>query len=337
MLRACRGGPVDRPPVWLMRQAGRYLPEYQAVRARASFLDLCHDPELAAEVSLQPYRRFGVDAVIVFSDILIPLAALGLHLEFSPAPVIHDPIRAPADIGRLSGDLADGLAPTCDAIRRIRRAVGPDVPIIGFAGAPWTLAAYSTEETLSRDILSVRVLAHRDPSFLDALLDRLAEATAESLRLQAEAGADVLQIFDTWAGVLSPPAFRRFAGRALARVLAALPSDGPPVILFARAATHLLEELAALGPEVVSVDWRVELAEAVARIGSDVSIQGNLDPVALHADPDTIRRLVWGLVEAGRKARGHIVNLGHGVDPTTPVEGVAAFVEAVQDGEGSSG
>jgi uroporphyrinogen decarboxylase len=214
--------------------------------------------------------------------------------------------------------------------------LGPDVPIIGFAGAPRTLAAYSTEERLSRDILSVRVLAHRDPSFLDALLDRLAEVTAESLCLQAEAGADVLQIFDTWAGLLSPAAFRRFAGRALARVLAALPSDGPPVILFARGANHLLEELAALRPDVVSVDWRVDLAEAATRIGSNVSLQGNLDPVALHADPDTVRRLVWGLVEAGRKARGHIVNLGHGVYPTTPIEGVAAFVEAVHNGEGAS-
>jgi uroporphyrinogen decarboxylase len=320
-----------------MRQAGRYLPEYRAVRARASFLELCDDPDLAAEVSLQPYRRFGVDAVIVFSDILIPLAALGLHLEFTPGPVIHDPIRAPGDLGRLEGDLTEALAPTCDAIRRIRREVGADVPIIGFAGAPWTLAAYSTEERLSRDILAVRVLAHRDPAFLDALLERLADVTAEALRLQAEAGADVLQIFDTWAGLLSPPAFQRLAGKALARVLEALPSNRPPVILFARGATHLLEELAALGPDVVSVDWRIDLAEAAARVGSNVSLQGNLDPVALHADPDTVRRLVWRIVKAGRKARGHIVNLGHGVYPTTPVEGVAAFVEAVQNGEGVSG
>jgi uroporphyrinogen decarboxylase len=318
-----------------MRQAGRYLPEYRAIRARVGFLETCRDPDLAAEVSLQPYRRFGMDAVIVFSDILMPLAGLGLGLEFAPGPVIGNPLASAPDLSRLRGDVSEVVAPTCEAIRRIRREAGEDVPIIGFAGAPWTLAAYTTEEKLSRDTLRARTLVHEDPAFLERLLERLAEIVAETLRLQAEAGADVLQIFDTWAGLLSAEGFRRFGGRAIARVLEALPSDRPPVILFARGASHLLEELAELGPDVVSVDWRIQLSEAAGRIGQVVTLQGNLDPVALYAEPDTVRRLVKEIVGAGSKARGHIVNLGHGVYPTTPIEGVAAFVDAVQSGGGS--
>jgi uroporphyrinogen decarboxylase len=314
-----------------MRQAGRYLPEYRAIRERAGFLEMCGDPDLAAEVSLQPWRRFGVDAVIVFSDILIPLAGLKLDLEFSPGPVVGNPLHGPEDLERLEGDVSGALAPTCEAIRRIRSEVGDDVPILGFAGAPWTLAAYSLEERLSRDLVRVRTLAFREPQFLDPLLDRLADVTAETLRLQAEAGADALQIFDTWAGMLSTGLFRRFAGRAIARVLEALPEDRPPIILFARGAPHLLEDLADLGPDVVSVDWRVDISEAAARIGRVVSLQGNLDPAALAGPPETVHQLASGMVERGRKARGHIANLGHGVYPSTPVEGVAAFVEAVQE------
>ncbi|MEE8557781.1 MAG: uroporphyrinogen decarboxylase [Myxococcota bacterium] len=335
MLGACAGEPVDRPPVWLMRQAGRYLPEYREVRSRVGFLELCRDPELAAEVSIQPFRRFGTDAIIVFSDILLPLAGLGLDFEFSPGPVVRNPLERPSDLDRIEGDLEETLAPTCEAIRGIRREVGPDVPIIGFAGGPWTLAAYSTEERLSRDTLRVRTLMHTEPAFLDRMLERLAEVTAESLRRQAEAGANVLQVFDTWAGLLAPETFRRFAGRALAQVVESLSDLGVPLILFARGAGHLLDELAALAPSVVSIDWRLDLAHAASRVGQAVSLQGNLDPVALHAGPDQVRRLVRELVNAGAKARGHIVNLGHGVYPTTPIEGVSAFVEAVQEiGEG---
>jgi uroporphyrinogen decarboxylase len=334
-LRAARGKPLDRPPVWLMRQAGRYLPEYRAIRARKGFLEMCRDPDLAAEVSLQPYRRFGPDAVIVFSDILLPLAGLGLELEFSPGPLVRNPISTRADLARLEGDVAAAIAPTCEAIRRIRREVGNDVPIIGFAGAPWSLAAYATEERLSRDIVRIRALAFEDAGLLDELLDRLAAVAQECLRLQALAGADALQIFDTWAGVLSPGDYRRLAGRALARMLDGRASDEPPILVFARGAAHLLEEIAGLGPDVVSLDWRTDLAEAAARIGRHVSLQGNLDPAALFAPPETVDRMTRALVEKGRKARGHIANLGHGVYPSTPVEGVAAFVEAVKDCGGS--
>ena len=329
-LRACRGEAVDRPPVWLMRQAGRYLPEYRELRARASFLEACANPELAVEISLQPHRRFGMDAVIVFSDILIPLTGLGLALDFQPGPVVENPIEDPRDLDRLTGDVAPAMEPTCEAIRQLRRELGPDVPILGFAGAPWTLAAYASEKKLSRDVERLVVLSYTEPAFLDALLDRMAEITARTLEAQIQAGADCVQIFDTWAGVLSSGRFRRFAGRALAGVMERLPADRPPVILFARGAAHLLEDLATIGTDVVSVDWRVDLADAALRIGQQVSLQGNLDPAALQAPPDTIEVAVEQLIEAGAKARGHILNLGHGVVPSTPIEGVQAFVEAAQ-------
>ncbi|TDJ09614.1 MAG: uroporphyrinogen decarboxylase [Deltaproteobacteria bacterium] len=332
MLCACRGEPTDRPPVWLMRQAGRYLPEYRELRARTAFLELCRDPELALEVSLQPYRRFGMDAVIVFSDILLPFQGLGLKLDFSPGPRVENPLRSERDLARLEGSVAEAMAPTCETIRALKAVLGDETAVIGFAGAPWTLAAYACETTLSRDLAVLNALSYREPALLDRMLERMAEITTESLRLQIEAGADVLQIFDTWAGTLSSQRYRRFAGRALGQVLAALPSPRPPLILFARAATHLIEELAALGPDVVSLDWRVDLQEAAARIGGRVALQGNLDPAALLAPAPEIRKEVERLIRAGRKACGHVLNLGHGVLPTTPVESVAAFVEAAQHG-----
>lgn len=330
MLRASRGEPVDRPPVWLMRQAGRYLPEYRALRQRHSFLEMCGDPALAAEVSLQPFERFGMDAVVIFSDILVPLTGLGIDLDFSPGPVVANPIADAGDLGRLEGDVAEALAPTCEAIRKAREALGGETAVIGFAGAPWTLAAYASEERLSRDLERLSGLTYREPAFVERVLERMAEVTAETLRLQIGAGADVLQIFDTWAGTLSAEHFRRFAGWSLARVLELLPAERPPVILYARGAAHLLDELVALGPDVVSVDWRTDLAAAAKRHGARVSLQGNLDPAALQASPDEIRDAVRRVIADGRAARGHIVNLGHGVQPGTPVESVAAFVEAVR-------
>lgn len=334
MLRACLGAPLDRPPVWLMRQAGRYLPEYREIRERVPFLELCGDAQLAAEVSLQPYRRFGMDAVIVFSDILLPLCGLGLGVEFRPGPVVANPIERESDLPRLEGSVAEVIAPTCEAIRRLARALEGEVAVIGFAGAPWTLAAYALESQLSRDVAALRALSYRAPAFLDRLLDRMAEIAAEALVLQIEAGADVIQIFDTWAGALSRERFRCSAGRALRRLLDLLPRERPPVILFARDAPHLLEDLAGLGADVVSLDWRVDLEEAARRVGDRVSLQGNLDPAALAAPTEEIERRVAELIEQGRKARGHVLNLGHGVAPTTPVEGVAAFVRAAQGRRG---
>jgi uroporphyrinogen decarboxylase len=328
--RAAGGAPVDRPPVWLMRQAGRYLPEYRELRARVDFLALCRDPGLACEVSLQPFRRFGMDGVVVFSDILLPLAGTGLALEFDPGPRVRNPVAPDTGMRQLAGSAASAIEPTCEAIRRLRAELGDSAAVIGFAGAPWTLAAYATESRLSRDLQVLGALSWSEPEFVDALLERMAQICAESLRAQAEAGADALQLFDTWAGVLAVPRFERFAGRALRRVLELLPAERPPLILFARGAAHLVDALAGIGAEVVSLDWRVDLAAAADRIGRRVSLQGNLEPNALAAPPAQIEAAVGELIDAGRKARGHIVNLGHGVLPSTPVEGVAAFVRAVQ-------
>jgi uroporphyrinogen decarboxylase len=328
LLRASLGEPVDRPPVWLMRQAGRYLPEYRAIRARASFLEMARDADLAAEISLQPFHRFGMDGVVVFSDILLPLLGLGLEVAFDPGPRIANPIEGAADLARLEGEVAKAIRPTCEAIGRLRTELGERAAVIGFAGAPWTLAAYALESRLSRDVVALSALSYRDPALLDRLLERMAEIAAEALLLQMRAGADVLQIFDTWAGMLSVERFERFAGRALRAVIARLPQTRPPLIVYARGAAHLVDALADLGVDVVSLDWRTELGLAARRIGARVSLQGNLDPSALMAEPDAIRRMVAELVAAGRAARGHVLNLGHGVQPQTPVDGVAAFVEA---------
>jgi len=333
-VRAARGEPVDRPPVWLMRQAGRYLPEYRAIREKSSFLAMCDSPDLAAEISLQPFRRFGMDGVVVFSDILLPLRGGGLELEFAPGPVIANPLRGPADLDRLAVDVAAAIAPTCEALRRLRRELGPRAALIGFAGAPWTLAAYATESRLSRDVEVLSALAWRDPDTVQKILERTSQICAEALRLQIEAGADCVQIFDTWAGVLDRTRFEQLAGRALRRVLSLLGPERPPVIVFARGAAHLLDGLADLGADVVSLDWRSDLGEAAARVGQRVSLQGNLDPTALLGPLAGIARGVREIVRAGRKARGHIVNLGHGVLPSTPVEAVATFVSTAQEGGG---
>jgi uroporphyrinogen decarboxylase len=314
-----------------MRQAGRYLPEYQEIRSRSTFLEMCRDPEIAAEVSLQPYRRFGMDGVIVFSDILLPLTGLEIDLDFRPGPQVANPVRTEGDLIRLDGSVAGAIQTTCEAIRLLKAELGNETPVIGFAGAPWTLAAYASETRLSRDLTVLSALSYHEPLLLERLLRRMAEITTETLRLQIAAGADILQVFDTWAGLLSRERFQRFAGPALRQVLDALPASRPPVILFARGAVHLVDDLVDLGPDVVSLDWRVDLEDVAARAGERVSLQGNLDPAALSAPPAEISRQVEQLIKAGHTARGHILNLGHGVLPTTPIEGVAAFVEAAHN------
>lgn len=314
-----------------MRQAGRYLPEYREIRARTGFLESCRSPELAAELALQPYRRFQMDGVVVFSDILLPLAGVGLEFGFAPGPVLRNPVSGAADLSRLEGDVPLAIAPTCSAIRALRRELGERAAVIGFAGAPWTLAAYATEARLSRDLRVLGALGYRDPPTLDRLLDRMADVASQTLRAQIEAGADVLQIFDTWAGLLAPQRFRAHAGRALRRVIDSLPQERPPVIVYARGAPHLLEELCLLGADVVSLDWRSDLGEAAKRVGSRVSLQGNLDPAALHAEHGEIRSAVHSLIRAGKAARGHILNLGHGIQVGTSTEAVAAFVDAARE------
>jgi uroporphyrinogen decarboxylase len=326
--RACLGEPVDRAPVWLMRQAGRYLPEYRKLRAETGFLEMVATPDLAVEISLQPWRRFSMDGVVVFADIMTPLGGTKLDVDFNPGPRIGNPIQSERDLALLDGDPVAAMQPTCEAIARIRSEVGERAAVLGFAGAPWTLAAYAMETQLTRDVVGLTTASYREPAFCDRLLERMAEICAASLRAQFEAGADAVQIFDTWAGLLSAERFRRFAGRALGSVLEQLGDDRGPVILYAREAAHLVDELAALGPDVISLDWRTNLGAAADRVGKRVSLQGNLDPMALSGPVEQIAEQVRAIREQGQRARGHILNLGHGVPRTTPVEGVAAFVEA---------
>jgi uroporphyrinogen decarboxylase len=326
-LRACRCQPVPRVPVWIMRQAGRYLPEYRALRAKHSFLEVCKTPELAVEVSLQPFRLLGVDAVIVFSDILIPAEAMGLGLELSDAgPVLPNPIRSRRDVRSLR--LFDPTYETraiLDAIGLLRNELGPEVPIIGFAGAPWTLACYLVEGQTKQGFANLKKLRYSDPQLLRELLAFVAHATARYLRAQIDAGATAVQLFDTWAGELSIPDYDQFALPATQQLISELAPDSVPVILYSKGTSHLLPGLARSGATVLSVDWRVNLHDLRTRIAPRLAVQGNVDPCALLGCEDEIQSAVSAAI-ADTCGLGHILNLGHGILPSVPVENAKAFV-----------
>ncbi len=329
-LRACRRQPVDRAPLWIMRQAGRYLPEYRALRARADFLTLCRTPELAVEASLLPLRRFALDAAIVFSDILIPLEALGCELAFAPGPRIARPLRGAADIDALvPRPIAESTPFVGEAVRLLRRELAGKAPVIGFCGAPFTLAAYLTEGEGREGFGRVRAMLHGEPDALARLLDRLSALMAEYLNFQIAAGAQAVQIFDSWAGLLSPADYRAFALPAVRRLVQALDREGVPVIYFAPGATHLLELAASSGADVLGVCWRTSISEARARTGGRVALQGNLDPAVLLAPPAMVRAHALAVLEDAGGGPGHIMNLGHGILPETPIASVAALVETV--------
>lgn len=343
-LRALRREPVDRTPVWLMRQAGRYLPEYRATRARAgSFLALAKNPELACEVTLQPLARFPLDAAILFSDILTVPDAMGLGLYFvdGEGPKFERPIRSAADIDRLAvPDMETELRYVMDAVRTVRRELHDKVPLIGFSGSPWTLACYMVEGGGSSNYSRVKALALNDPKAMHKLLEVTTDAVIAYLGAQRLAGAQAMQVFDTWGGVLSPTMYREFSLRYLQRIAAELPrGDGAghaPLILFGKGNDPYLEELAASGAEAVGVDWTVGLGEAARRIGGKVAIQGNLDPVTLYAQPDAIRREVGIALDDyaagnGGSREGHVFNLGHGLSPDMQPDHVAALVDAVHE------
>ncbi len=330
-LGACRFEAVERVPVWLMRQAGRYLPEYQAVRARHSFLEICKTPELAAEVSLQPYRALGVDAIIVFSDILIVAEAMGLPLEVPDSgPVLGNPLRDVAAVRRLRDfDPERETRFVGDAIRAICKEAGPDVPVIGFAAAPWTLACYMIEGQTRGDISRAKRILHEEPQMVRELLERIAQATVGYLRAQIEAGAAAVQLFDTWAGELAADEYEKFGMPATKTIFDALGEGGVPRILFAKGSATHLENLARTGADVLSVDWKTDLADARRRLGRRVALQGNVDPSILLGDEDGVRRAAREAIEKTGGV-GHILNLGHGILPTTPVANARAFVEAGQ-------
>ena len=327
ILRAFDGEAVERPPVWFMRQAGRYLPEYRAVRGDHTFLTMCHNPELATEVTLQPLRRYPLDAGIVFSDILLPLESMGSQLEYVPGtgPVIRNPVRTAADVAALKDfDPVRDLPATMETIRMcIEQA---DVPILGFAGAPFTMACYLIEGQGSRNWPQVKRLMMSEPELFGALLDRLADAVGDHLQAQVDAGAAAVQLFDTWAGALTPDDFRRWALPASRRALARV--SGAPRLFFTKDSACFLPWLREIEADAYAIDWRLDIDRARAVLG-DVPVQGNLDPQALHAPHEEIRRRVHRVIEKAGP-RGHIFNLGHGLTPDIPPEGVGVAIDAVR-------
>ena len=334
-LRACRREPVERPPVWMMRQAGRYLPEYRAVRERADFLTMVHTPELAVEVTLQPVDLIGVDAAIIFSDILVIPQAMGMALsvEDGVGPRFHEPLRAPADFERLRDPSPEEqLGYVLDALHLARRELAGRVPLIGFAGAPWTLMSYMVEGQGSKSFTHAKRLLVQEPARAHALLERLAGVVGQFLAAQVRAGAQAVQLFDSWAGALGPRDFREFALPYLAEAARIARGAGAPVIAFAPGAGWALEEIAAAtGADVVGVDWQTDAADARRRLaGRPVALQGNLDPCWLYAAPETIRTRTHEML-AAFGGRGHIANLGHGINPDVPVANARAFVDAVKE------
>jgi uroporphyrinogen decarboxylase len=335
-LKACRKEQPDATPVWFMRQAGRYLPEYRAVRAKVPFLTLCKTPELAAEVTLQPVDILGVDAAILFSDILVVPEAMGMHLVLDDAgPQFPQPLRTAEELKRLHvPDPEQELRYVLDAVRFVQKQLAGKVPLIGFCGAPWTLAAYMIEGRTSRGFERAKAALLGDEAFARALLSRISDALALYLQAQLDAGADAVQIFDSWAGALAPADYARLGAPYIARVVKALKRPRrQPVIVFGVETGELLAQLASTGAEVVGVDWRVPLDEARRRVGPAVALQGNLDPACLFLPPAELEKRVVGVLEEARRAGpGHVFNLGHGILPETSVENARLTVELVHRG-----
>lgn len=330
MLAASRGEEVDRPPVWLMRQAGRHLPEYLELRAQHEFWDLLRTPKLAREVSLQPLRRYPIDAAILFSDILVLLDAAGAAVTYGDrGPVIGRRFEGEADIERIRRtDIRRELGYVGEALELLAREVHPDRAVIGFCGAPLTLAAYLIEGGPRGDLRETKALAYHRPELIRTLLDAVADAAADLLELQIEAGADLIQVFDSWSWHLAPEDYVEIAVPALERLIGRLRPRGVPIVLYIRGAATHLEAAASIGPHVLSIDSTLTLAGARARLGHRHCLQGNLDPAELLGPPERIRRRVRALIQ-GAGPRGLIVNVGQGLFPAVPIGGVEAFVNAV--------
>ena len=338
-LRALMRQPVDRTPIWMMRQAGRYLPEYRATRQQAgSFLDLCKNAELACEVTLQPLRRYPMDAAILFSDILtVPDAlGLGLYFEEGEGPRFRKTVRSESDLAALHSISADDdLGYVMNAVRTIRSALGGQVPLIGFSGSPWTLATYMVEGGSSKDFARAKAMAYDRPELMHALLSLLADAVADYLSAQVRAGAQALQIFDTWGGSLSAAAYKEFSLKYMQRVIARLPTETEgrrvPVIVFTKGGGQWLNAIADCGAQGVGIDWTTDISSARAQVGDRVALQGNMDPAMLFASPARIREEVSSILAGYGHGSGHVFNLGHGITPGVNPDHVTAFVEAVQE------
>lgn len=333
-LAACQRQPVDRTPVWFMRQAGRYMPEYRAIRANHSLLEICAQPELAAEVTLQPISTLGVDAAIIFADILLPLVPMGIELSFAAGegPVIHNPVRSADDVERLRLPDPDGaMASTMEAILLVTHELGDRTPLIGFAGAPFTVASYLVEGGSSRHYRRTKQLIYEAPEVWSSLMEKLATMTAGYLTAQVRAGASAVQLFDSWAGALSPYDYERAVLPSLRQIIERLKPLAVPVILFGTGTAGLLPLLAKSGADVIGLDWRVNLDEGWRAVGEDHAIQGNLDPLTLFAPRSEIERQVRVVLDQAKERPGHIFNLGHGILPETPVENVRYVTELVHE------
>ncbi len=329
-LRACRCELVPRMPVWMMRQAGRYLPEYREIRAKHSFLQVCKTPDLALEVSLQPFRRLGVDAVIIFSDILIPAEAMGLPLELEDAgPNLPQPVRSEADVRKLhtfDPEVETGFL--MEALRRTVKHVGPDVPVLGFAASPWTLACYMVEGRTKEGFATVKSFLYHEPKVFRELLHRIAHATTLYLKAQIRAGVTAVQLFDTWCGELGLADYTEFVLPALQEIISGLGRE-VPVIYYTKASHHLLPAIVESDADVLSVDWRIALTQARKLAGPKIALQGNLDPAILLGPPEKIRQATLDII-AELGGHGHILNLGHGILQHTPVENAQLFIHTGQ-------
>jgi uroporphyrinogen decarboxylase len=329
-LAALRGEQSDRIPIWMMRQAGRYLPEYRALREKHAFIEMCETPELACEVTLQPIRRFGFDAAILFCDILIPLTPMGAPFAFDKGgPKMAQPLRSEADIDQLTVVESEAhLGFVGDAIRMIKGELG-DTPLIGFAGAPFTLATYLIEGGSSKDFKEIKSLLYSRPELVARLLDLLADQTADYLLMQARAGVDAIQLFDTWGGILTPADYQRFILPGIQKIFARLEGCGVPRILFMKGGVPFISHMVRSGADAYGVDWSIDLA-SFAEKAPGVPLQGNLDPLVLFGSQEEIRHRAEAVCRFGEAATGHVFNLGHGILPQTPIESVETLVQVVQ-------
>ncbi len=333
-LRAARCEQTERTPIWMMRQAGRYMPEYRAIREKHGFLEMCRTPELAVEVTLQPVDLIGVDVAILFSDILVPFPGMGLDLEFAKGegPVIHNPVRTVADVNKLR--VADPIEDTgyvMEAIKILRRELESKVPLIGFAGAPFTLASYMIEGHGTRDYINTKRLMWSEPEAWDRLMTVTSDTVIAYLSAQIDAGAQAVQVFDSWVGYVAPSDYERSVLPYSTRVIAELSKKGVPVIHFANQGTSMLDLVVQAGGDVVGLDWRIDIGTAAEQIGPNFAIQGNIDPVALFAPDDDLERIVVEILEKVGTRPGHIFNLGHGIHKTTDPEKARTLVRLVHE------
>lgn len=332
LVRACKSLPVERTPVWFMRQAGRYMPEYRAVRKTHSLIEICKNPQLAAEVTITAAEILQVDAAIIFADLLLPLEVMGLPFHFSAGegPVIEKPLRNKEDISRLRTDSAADLGYVAEAVRVVAKHFGPKLPVIGFCGAPFTLASYMIEGGGSRNYIHAKTMMYSQPDAFDELLGKLVSVTAGYATEQARAGADVIQVFDSWVGCLSVEDYRQYVLPRTKQLVRKLKESGAPVIYFGTDSSTLLTSMRETGSDVIGLDWRIPLDEGWSRLGGG-AVQGNLDPVTLFSDWQEVRRRAQEIIDRAAGRPGHIFNLGHGILPETPVENVKALTAYVRE------